>query len=902
MATTKTETFTQACSKVGNFSYYNNFTLYVQLTNRDGSSATNKSWVDYKVYCSSNGSGSLDSKHAIYFAINGEEKVNKIVTWTASSPYISITIAEGSFQIDHNPDGNKTISFSASIKASSYGVSASKSGEFALEKIPRYTTVSNSERWRTVNTISINWSTADARDHTQYSLNGGAWTDAGDTVASDNKSGYYTIYDLVPDTTYTIKTRCKRADSQLWSEASTLTIATYDIARLAREIPNVNIGSSHTIQWTNPAGATTTLKLCQTNNSQIIDYGTVTGTSKTVTPTASKIYPLTPNSNTVMLRYILTTTQNGESYTSHRDCYFYVTDSNPTFSNFTYVDTNTDKLVGKLTNANGQTIVKGYSNVKGIVSVANKATAKNSATMSKYRLSIGEKTAEVAYSSSAEVSTTINAVQSNSFTMYAIDSRGNSTGKTITAATYINYSPIKITSINLIRTNSVTSETTLKFSGSIWNGNFGLADNAITSCSYRYKKTTDSSWTTGETTITPTKSGGTFSFTGIIKGDLGANGFDIDNSYNIQVLVADKLSNNHSNPASFILGPGTPAMAIYKNNVALGQRYSTNEGGKLQVNGASILKGRVSLKHSPVNFGGCRDVTIVDSYVKLFTLTMTSRWKSNSIWFTLTDTQNSNENLLCSLYVYRGETSTSVRGFNYLTTKSGFEVSRLVAVVTSENTTDVYYKMVTNDSPTITILSQTKMFEEDSCGKITIDCLTTTTSLPSGTQTTPKGIIMGQKSRTTNGDCGYGTNNEFLVDVSMLAYWNGGYNGAGNSNLIHCMEGKIQAKPTTLYNNSEGTTGTVTLSQTSANFVFIEIFFRDDNNGGVVQSVRCASPDGAKAQMQILSQSETDIRHNVQRATISGTSITKTLGQVNYMGGGRYTVNEIKIIKVVGWK
>lgn len=943
----KTETFTQACSKVGNFSYYNNFTLYVQLTNRDGSSATNKSWVDYKVYCSSNGSGSLDSKHAIYFSINGSEKVNTTVNWKATSPYISITIAEGSIQVDHNPDGNKTISYSASIKANSYGVSASKSGDFALEKIPRYTTVTNSTRGRTINTISVNWSTTDARDHTQYSLNGGTWTDAGDTVSSDNKSGYYTISNLSANTKYTVKTRCKRADSQLWSEASTLTITTYDIARLT-EAPNINIGSSHTIKWTNPAGATTSLKLCKTDGTQVISYGTVTGTSKSVTPTANTIYALTPNSNTITLRYILTTTQNSKSYTSSKDVVFSVTNSNPTFSNFTYQDTSS---VVTLT-GNTQTIVKGYSEVQGIITTANKAVAKNSATMSKYRLSIGDKTAEVAYSSTADKAVKISAVQSNSFTMYAIDSRGNSTGKTITAATYINYSPIKITSISLIRTNSVTSETTLKFSGNIWNGNFGLTDNAITSCSYRYKKTTDSSWTTGATTITPTKSGGTFSFTGIIKGDLGANGFDIDNSYNIQVLIADKLSNNHSNPASFTLGPGTPAMAIYKNNVAIGQRYSTSEGGKLQVNGQSLLKGRVLLKHSPPNFGGCRENTVVDSYVKLFTHTMSSQWKTAAIWFTLVDTQSNNENMLCCVYIYKGETNTTISGFNYVSTKGEMDSSRLVAIVTGNNTVEVYFKMKTSDSPTISILSHTKMFEDnDGYGKITIDCKTTTTSLPSGTATSALPFIRGQniparleaiQGRITNANIAHSYQNsrahmQLAISTSSMTSnkpANDGYilhfswdnSGEYNSQLFlgngTGINGKVQVRNCSagtwsswetlnrmkvLYDNSSGTTGTVTLSETAANFNYLEIFFKSRYEQ--FSSVRIVNPNNRTANLHtwhvFASSSGTAVGMS-RNVNIAGTTLsTGTSDQYGEWWSYQNQVlnqNNIWIYKVVGYR
>ena len=64
-------TYTQACSQVGSFSYAKYFTLYVVLTNRDGNPATNKSYIDYNVYCRSSGSGSISANHDLYFSLNG---------------------------------------------------------------------------------------------------------------------------------------------------------------------------------------------------------------------------------------------------------------------------------------------------------------------------------------------------------------------------------------------------------------------------------------------------------------------------------------------------------------------------------------------------------------------------------------------------------------------------------------------------------------------------------------------------------------------------------------------------------------------------------------------------------------------------------------------------------------
>lgn len=482
----RSETFSQACSKVGSFSYYNNFTLYVELTDRDGNSATNKSYTDYKVYCSSNGAGSLNSKHAIYFELDGQIIVNQTVTWSASSPYISILIAQGTKEIDHND--KSSIYFNAWIQASSYGVSAARSGYFDLEYIPRYTTVWNSERGKTLNTISINWSTADARDWTQFSLNDGEWLNAYDTVASDNKSGYYTIHNLEPNTTYKIRTRCRRTDSGLWSEAGNLWIRTYDIARIT-EAPNFTDEENPTIKYLNPFGNNVNeLLACISLNGTKDDIAykqiSKTGNSYTfeLTEEERELLREATKSNTLTVYFYIKTVY-GETYYNSIGRTFTIINGNPIFSNFSYEDVN-QNIVDNLTGDN-QTIIKGYSNVRGLVSVANKAIPQKQATMNKYRLSIGEAVSEVNYSDTEDVSTTIEKATSNIITMYAIDSRENSTAKQITASKFIDYKPIVIKTISVTRKGNIQEETSLQFEGSIWNGNFGIKSNSINSCYYR---------------------------------------------------------------------------------------------------------------------------------------------------------------------------------------------------------------------------------------------------------------------------------------------------------------------------------------------------------------------------------------------------------------------------------
>lgn len=146
-------------------------------------------------------------------------------------------------------DGSFGASFEAGVGTTS-GSNCSGEGSWDLDRIPRYTTVWNSERGKTLNSISVNWSTSDSRDWTQYSLNDGSWKDAYDTVASDNKSGYYTISNLQPNTTYKIRTRCRRSDSGLWSEAGNIWIKTKDIIRISN-VQNINFGEIIAIAFSN---------------------------------------------------------------------------------------------------------------------------------------------------------------------------------------------------------------------------------------------------------------------------------------------------------------------------------------------------------------------------------------------------------------------------------------------------------------------------------------------------------------------------------------------------------------------------------------------------------------------------------------------------------------------------
>ncbi|MEI3530692.1 MAG: DUF859 family phage minor structural protein [Bacilli bacterium] len=289
-----------------------------------------------------------------------------------------------------------------------------------------------------------------------------------------------------------------------------------------------------------------------------------------------------------------------------------VTQSNPIFDNFTYEDSNPSTIA--LT-GNNQIIIKGYSKLKGIVSTSNKAVAQNSATMTKYRLVVGEKQVEFNYSDTEEVSGTIEKVDNNIFNMYAIDSRNNSTLKTISPSSYKAYKDINVTNLKADRDVGVLGEKVkISFSGEIWNDNFGDVQNTI-SISYRFRKSDVDEWTIGTTPINPTITDNTFSFEGYVAGDLENTGFNISESYYIEVIVNDKLS---SDKDSTSFGSGKPNMAIHKMGVSFNQPFDENSGYNFQSAGSAVFENLTVT-------GDVSGITCSDVY-------STEEIKTNKVW------------------------------------------------------------------------------------------------------------------------------------------------------------------------------------------------------------------------------------------------------------------------------
>ena len=108
-------------------------------------------------------------------------------------------------------DGAFGASFEAGVGISP-GSNCSGSGDFGLDRIPRYANFTSHYVESTgLNSIKVHWSADSNVDWLQYSVNNGSWANAGGNT--------YTISGLAPNTQYVIRTRIRRTDSGLWTES-----------------------------------------------------------------------------------------------------------------------------------------------------------------------------------------------------------------------------------------------------------------------------------------------------------------------------------------------------------------------------------------------------------------------------------------------------------------------------------------------------------------------------------------------------------------------------------------------------------------------------------------------------------------------------------------------------------
>lgn len=554
--------------------------------------ATNTSKVGWSIQMRANaGWGFSTIGSTIVASIDGQQVYNQYAQRSCSAG-TTTTWASGEATISHNSDGTKTAycecAYTQSSTTSWTPGNGTASGNITLSTIPRYANItelytSNVTGYHGVHALNVHWNADAVCDALQYSLNGGAWVDSAYSP--------FTIWNLAPNTQYNVRIRLRRQDSQLWTESGYVYGTTKQINYITSGIPNITNGQSLRVTATNPSGANCQIILeVPAGTRRIIKSGTdVTFTEDEVNSMMQ--YITGPTSTTRVTADTLDDSGN-IGYSAWNDGTYTLVDSNPTFNTFEFEDINekTIALTG-----NNQDCIIGYSDIQVKVSVANKAVAKNYATMSKYRFVCGGNNKEATYSDSEDVTMLLESVKSGTYTVHAIDSRGLSTSVERVANTVIDYQNLtKGTTITASRvdddgnTTGVDEKVRVKFNGTIWKGNFGTKDNSILSVKYRYKISGTEDWSEYKDTILPTiAEDGTFTFDSLILGDTD-EGFDISNGYNLEFVVLDELS---SVTYTANIGSGTPHVAYHKNGVSIMGKYDTNEGGLFQIRGKKAEPG-----------------------------------------------------------------------------------------------------------------------------------------------------------------------------------------------------------------------------------------------------------------------------------------------------------------------
>lgn len=502
--------------------------------------------------------------------------------------------ATADFDIPHKSNGEQSVTFSAKIVTGTSAGTMNPSGSLGLSKINRYFTSTPAMTFssKTETSIIYNWSTSETCSAISVSGSGSK-----SISGLPGTSGKITITGLSAETDYTHQGTFTRKDSGMSSSGPSRTNKTHPYPSISSKPSSFNIGDQVTIGINNPMNRSCAVYL-------ILDDGTERGGDAT---TGGQIvgyngdgwkgwfYQSVPNkpSGTYRVRLVVSSVSRDTTVAGGT---YYVTNSNPTFDYVEYEDI--DEKTLSLTGDN-QTCVINYSDIKVTIPSSQKAVAINYATMSKYRLSIGTNTpVEASYSADEDVSLSVSDATSSTFDVYAIDSRGNSKPVQKVATNIISYEPLSkvANASSVFRTDEdgevtgVDETVTLKYEGILWNKTFGQVDNSLKSVSYKYKKTTDADdkYVTGVTDITPTiDENGKFSFAGLIAGDT-EQGFNIDASYNIVVIVKDELSTVEF---SLVLGSGRPHIAYAPDGVSIMGKYDESVGGLFQVGGKRLEAG-----------------------------------------------------------------------------------------------------------------------------------------------------------------------------------------------------------------------------------------------------------------------------------------------------------------------
>lgn len=469
------------------------------------------------------------------------------------------TIASGSFTVPHNADGTKTISYSFTVTdgaGQSYtSGNASASGTMALTKIPRYATVTQTLSNKTETTINVNWSSDSTIDYIWVSIDNGSTWKGYDVT--DGKSGTYSLSSLSANTTYKIKTRVRRKDSQLTTDSSALSVTTYAYPYCTKA-PDFMIGDAVKLEFYNPLGRSFKWYL-GLESGVTVASGTTTGTSVSVSYGATggdKLYAHIPNSQKG--DYIVNVTYSGNTSLKSGGKFYITGMEIPSIKGVTYYDSNSTTVA---ITGNNQHIVQNKSNLK--IQVAEASTTFGAGSIEQYSLTYNGKVKISLQAGTFDLGV-IDSSKNITVELQVRDSRGMIAKKTFTVTMLAHSSPSA--TVTLERLNNYEDETYLTVDGSISSVN---SKNTM-AIKYRYKQ---SGGSYGSYATTTDRQKNTLSL-------------DKNNSYIFEVVVTDAFGSTFTK--EYVLNKGVFPLFIdtEKNSVGI-NCFPANEKS-LEVNGLDI--------------------------------------------------------------------------------------------------------------------------------------------------------------------------------------------------------------------------------------------------------------------------------------------------------------------------
>lgn len=569
--------------------YGSNGGRYLYLTiNETTNAKTNKSTLSWKLTVTGS-SSNYYSTGATTVKINGTTVYSKARTeWDTYEFPAAKGSTSGTLEVAHNADGSKsiTVEFKTVVYYGEWAIQ-DYGGTMTLTKIDRAApTVSLATSNITATGVTVKATASTTCDRWDYSTDGGStWVNFSTSSGTTQSKA---ITGLTPNTTYSIKVRARKSTNEVYGTSSASSVKTLGgsvissistftadnaTAKLTMSVTVYNTSYTHRLVLKN--GSTTVLtisSLSLTNGSNTI---TLTASQRsTVLAAMSSIKSFT---GTFELTTYSGSTQIGTTSSKTATVQTTAANSAPTFSGFTYADTNSTSVA---VTGNDQILIQAVST---LVITAAAATAKNGATISSYSAVAGSATA-----SSTTTTITVGKV-SNSGTVAvvvtAIDSRGYTTSTTVNI-TVIAYEAISIKNYSARRVNEVEDTIQAAISGNMKAVTIGgINKNSLKYARYRYRKTSASSWSSWVYVTSSTSSADTsFSYSNNELVDL-----DADYSYYLEFRVDDQLTYDS---VTITIAQGTPLLAFRRKKVGINKREPASAldvDGVIMMNGYNVL-------------------------------------------------------------------------------------------------------------------------------------------------------------------------------------------------------------------------------------------------------------------------------------------------------------------------